>query len=308
MPRGILLGYIVSQCGIEANPEKVSAITRMGPIRDVKGVQRVTGCLAALSHFISRLGEKALPLYQLLKKVEHFSWTPEAEEALDNLKKMLSSTPVLVPPQPAEPLLLYVASTTQVVSAAVVVERQEEGHALPVQRPVYFISEVLSETKARYPRIQKLIYAVILARRKLQHYFLDHPIMVVSSFPLGEIIPSREATGRIAKWSVELMSETLTYAHRKAIKSQALVDFVTEWTDSQLPPAQVQAELWTMYFDGSLMKTGAGAGLLFISPLGVHMRYVIRIHFAASNNVAEYEALVNGLKITIELGVRRLDV
>jgi len=131
---------------------------------------------------------------------------------------------------------------------------------------------------------------------------------VVSSFPLGEIIQSREAMGRIAKWSIELMSETLTYAPRKAIKTQALVDFVAEWTDSQLPPAQVQVELWTMYFDGSLMKTGAGAGLLFISPLGVHMRYVIRIHFVASNNVVEYEALVNGLKIAIELGVRRLDV
>jgi len=117
----------------------------------------------------------------------------------------------------------------------VVVERQEEGHALPVQRPVYFISEVLSETKARYPQIQKLIYAVILARRKLQHYFLGHPITVVSSFPLGEIIQSWEATGRIAKWSVELMSETLTYAPRKAIKSQALVDFIVEGTDSQLP-------------------------------------------------------------------------
>jgi len=304
----MLLGYIVSQCGIEANPEKVSAITRMGPIRDVKGVQRVMGCLAALSRFISRLGEKALPLYRLLKKVERFSWTPEAEEALDNLNKMLTSMPVLVPPQPAEHLLLYAASTTQVVSAAVVVERQEEGHALPVQRPVYFISEVLSETKVHYPQIQKLIYAVILTWRKLQHYFLGHPITVVSSFPLGEIVQSREATGRIAKWSVELMSETLTYAPRKAFKSQALVDFVAEWTVSQLPPAQVQAELWTMYFDGSLMKTGDGAGLLFISPLGVHMRYVIRIHFAASNNVAEYETLVNGLKIAIELGVRRLDV
>jgi len=104
------------------------------------------------------------------------------------------------------------------------------------------------------------------------------------------------------------MSETLTYAPRKAIKSQALADFVEEWTDSQLPLAQVQAELWTMYFDRSLMKTGAGAGLLFVSPLGVHMRYVIGIHFAASNNVAEYEALVNGLRIAIELGVRRLDV
>ena len=115
------------------------------------------------------------------------------------------------------------------------VERPEEGHSLPVQRPVYFISEVLSETKVRYPQIQKLIYVVILARRKLQHYFLGHPITVVSSFPLGEIIQNREATGRIAKWSVELMGETLTYAPRKAIKSQALVDFITEWTDTQLP-------------------------------------------------------------------------
>jgi len=308
VPRGMLLGYIVSQRGIEANPEKVSAITRMGPIQDIKGVQRVTGCLAALSRFILRLGEKALPLYRLLKKVERFYWTPEAKDALDNLNKTLTSAPVLVSPQPAEPLLIYVASMTQVVSAAVVVEREEEGHALPVQRPVYFVSEVLSETKARYPQDQKLIYIVILARRKLQHYFLGHPITVVSSFPLGEIIQSREATGRIAKWSVELMSETLTYAPRKAIKSQALMDFVAEWIDSQLPPAQVQAELWTMYFDGCLMKTGAGAGLLFISPLGVHMRYTIRIHFAASNNVAEYEALVNGLKIAIELRVRRVDV
>jgi len=111
VPRGMLLGYIVSQRGIEANPEKVSAITRIGPIRDIKGVQRVTGCLAALSRFISRLGEKALPLYRLLKKAERFSWTPEAEEALERLKKTLTSAHVLVPPQPAEPLLLYVAST-----------------------------------------------------------------------------------------------------------------------------------------------------------------------------------------------------
>ena len=96
-------------------------------------MQKVTGCLAALSSFISRLGEKALPLYRLLKKAERFSWTLEAEEALDNLKKTLTLAPVLVPPQPAEPLLLYVASTTQVVSAAVVVERQEEGHTLPVR-------------------------------------------------------------------------------------------------------------------------------------------------------------------------------
>jgi ribonuclease HI len=100
---------------------------------------------------------------------------------------------------------------------------------------------------------------------------------------------------------------TLSFAPWKAIKSQVLADFLAEWTDTQLPTAPIQAELWTMYFDGSLMKTGAGVGLLFISPLGKHVRYVIRLHFPASNNMAEYEALVNGLHIAIELGVRRLD-
>jgi hypothetical protein len=90
-----------------------------------------------------------------------------------------------VPPAAGEALLIYVAATTQVVSAAIIVERREEGHALPVQRPVYFISEVQSETKIRYPQIQKLLYAVILTRRKLRHYFKSHPVTVVSSFPWG---------------------------------------------------------------------------------------------------------------------------
>jgi ribonuclease HI len=148
---------------------------------------------------------------------------------------------------------------------------------------------------------------VILTRRKLRHYFESHPVTVVSSFPLGEIIQCREASGRIAKWEVELMGETLSFAPRKAIKSQALADFLAKWVDTQLPTAPIQAKLWTMYFDGSLMKTGAGAGLLFVSPLGKHLCYVIRLHFPTSNNMAEYEALVNELRITVELGVQRLD-
>jgi hypothetical protein len=132
VPRGMLLGFIVSEHGIEANSEKISAITKMGPIRDLKGIQRVTGCLAALSRFISRLGEKALPLYRLLKKSKHFSWTLEAEEALTRLKATLSKPSILVPLATGESLLLYVAVMTQVVSTAIVVERAEEGHALLV--------------------------------------------------------------------------------------------------------------------------------------------------------------------------------
>jgi hypothetical protein len=112
VPRGMLLGFIISERGIEANPKKIAAITKMGPIRNLKGVQRVTGYLTALSCFISCLGKKVLPLYHLLKKSEHFSWTLEAEEALARLKDTLSKSPIIVPPTPGEPLLLYVAATT----------------------------------------------------------------------------------------------------------------------------------------------------------------------------------------------------
>jgi ribonuclease HI len=104
------------------------------------------------------------------------------------------------------------------------------------------------------------------------------------------------------------MGEMLAYAPSKAIKSQILANFVAEWMDTQLPPPQIQAECWTIYFDGSVMKTGAGAGLLFISPLGEHMRYAVRLHFPTSNNMAEYEALLCGLRIAIETGIKRLDV
>jgi hypothetical protein len=153
VPRGMLLGFIVSERGIEANPEKIAAITNMGPIKDLKGVQRVMGCLAALSRFISCLGEKGLPLYRLLRKAERFTWTPEAEKALGNLKALLTNAPILVPTAAGEALLIYIAATTQVASAAIVVERREEGHALLIQRSVYFISEVLSETKICYLQI-----------------------------------------------------------------------------------------------------------------------------------------------------------
>jgi hypothetical protein len=208
------------------------------------------GCLAALSRFISRLGERGLPLYRLLRKTERFTWTPEAEEALGNLKALLTSAPIFVPPAAGEALLIYIAATTQVVSAAIVVERREEGHAFPVQRSVYFISEVLSETKIRYPQIQKLLYAVILTRRKLRHFFESHPVTVVSSFSLGEIIQCREASGRIAKWAVEIMGETISFAPRKAIKSQVFADFVAEWVDTQLLAAPIQPELWTIFSTG----------------------------------------------------------
>ncbi|KAF8730537.1 hypothetical protein HU200_016953 [Digitaria exilis] len=235
--KGLLLGFVVSARGIEANPEKIAAIANMGPIDSVKDVQKLTGCLAVLGRFVPRLGKRGLPLYKLLKRAGRFEWTVEAQQALDQLKHMLTKPPILVPPREGERLLLYVSATTQVVSAVLVVEREVEGHALKVQHPVYYISEVLTESKTRYLHIQKMIYAILIAKRKLRHYFDAHHVTVVTEHALGEVINNREAIGRIAKWSLELMGYDISYAPRSAIKSQVLTDFVAEWTETQLPPA-----------------------------------------------------------------------
>src|SRR6266498_2037494 len=121
--------------------------------------------MAALSSFVSHLGERAMPFYKLLKKQDKFQWTSEAQQAFDKLKEFLTNPPVLVPPMPEEPLLLYIAATSHMVSTAIVIERQEEGHIQKVQRPVYFINEVLSESKTRYPQVQKILYVMLV------HYF-----------------------------------------------------------------------------------------------------------------------------------------
>jgi hypothetical protein len=163
----MLLGFVVLERDIEANPDKISAIMDMGPIKNLKGILGVTGCLAALSRFIARLGELNLPLYKLMKKCDHFTWTSEVQEALDSLKNILKSPLILTAPTTEEPMLLYISAMTQVVSVALVVEREEPGRSQKVQRPVYFVSEVLSDSKTCYSQMQKLVYAILMTKRKL---------------------------------------------------------------------------------------------------------------------------------------------
>jgi hypothetical protein len=277
VPSGKLLGFIISHHDIEANPEKISAITNMKAPTCIKDMQKLTGCMAALNRFILKLGERGLPFFKLLKHQEKFAWTPEADQALAQLRDFLSKPPVLTAPRKKEQLLLYLAATTHVVSTAIIVERQEDGHAYPVQRPVYFVSEVLSESKAHYQPVQKLLYAVLITSRKLRHYFQEYSISVVTDYPLGDILRNQDATGRISKWAVKLGTLNIDLKPRTAIKLQALVDFMAEWRENQLPTATERPEHWVMYFDGSLKLEGAGAGVLLISPTGEQIKYVLQI-------------------------------
>ena len=130
VPSGKLLGFFVSQRGIEANPDKIKAIEQIEAPKRIKDVRRLTGCVAAMSRFISKSAERALPFFKILKKAGPMEWTPEAEAALQDLKKYLSSTPILVAPKPQEPLLLYLAATNQVVSAALVAQREVDEEAV----------------------------------------------------------------------------------------------------------------------------------------------------------------------------------
>jgi hypothetical protein len=277
VPSGKLLGFIIIHRGIKGNPEKISAITSMKAPTCIKDMQKLTGCMAALNRFISKLAERGLPFFKLLKHQEKFVWTPEADQALAQLKDFLSKPPVLTAPRKGGQLLLYIAATTHVVSTAIIVERQEDGHAYTVQRQVYFVSEVLSESKARYQPVQKVLYVVLITSRKLRHYFQEYSISVVTDYPLDDILRNQDATRRISKWAVELGALNIDFKPHTVIKSQALVDFMAEWRENQLPTPTERPEHWVMYFDGSLKLEGAGAGVLLISPTGEQLKYVLQI-------------------------------
>jgi hypothetical protein len=128
-------------------------------------------------------------------------------------------------------MMLYIAAASMVVSAAIMVEREEEGRVYKVQQLVYYISLVLSDFKIRYPHVQKLLYTLLIISRKLRHYFESHKIVVVKDFSLGDILHNRDVRGHISKWAVELGALNIDFTPRKAIKSQALADFVAEWIE-----------------------------------------------------------------------------
>ena len=166
----------------------------------------------------------------------------------------------------------------------------------------------MTDSKVRYNQAQKLLYALLITARKLKHYFEAHKIVVVSDYPIGDILHNRDAMGRIVKWSIELAAHDITFVPRNTIKLQVLADFVAEYTEIQTPSTAAEPEYWTMYFDGSLRIKGGGAGIIFISPIGGKLRYVLQVMFKVSNNAAEYEAALHGLRIAVSLGIKYLMV
>ena len=270
---------------------------------EIKEVQRLTGRIAALSQFVSRASEKCQPFFQVLKKA--FQWDTKCEEAFSALKTYLSSPPILVSLAEGELLTLYLPVSDFSTSVVLVIDKER------VQYPVYYSSRALRGAEERYPRMEKLILALVTAAWKLRPYFQAHTIEVPTEYPMKQLLHKPETSGRLMKWAIELSEFNIRYRPKTAIKRQILADFVLEFASAEpARDAQEATDLstWKLSIDGASNTQGSGAGLIQTSPEGIDIEYALRFGFHTSNNEAEYEAVIAGLNLAHSLEVDQLEV
>ncbi|XP_021991287.1 uncharacterized protein LOC110888050 [Helianthus annuus] len=295
MEEGKFLGFVVTNGGFRVNPEKVQTIERMPSPRTIKEMHRLAGRLAALNRFLSNHAAKSYPFISTLRncvKKQEFKWTPEAETAFQQMKECLIKLPTLTAPFEKEPLILYLSSSDKAVGSVLLVER--DG----VQTRIYYVSRVLTDPETRYSTMEKLVLALLHASRRLRRYFTGHVITVLTNFHIGTILQKPETSGR----------------PRPVIKGQVLTDFVTEVPVDKIkdceivetPVKDTSNELWLLYTDGASNEDGAGAGLRLVSPEKHEFTYAIKLDFKNTNNEAEYEAFLAGLRLAIKMGAQNL--
>lgn len=224
---------------------------------------------------------------------------------------------MLAKPLEGETLILYLAVSDYAISAVLV---REEGN---LQLPVYYVSKRLLDAETRYTNMERLVFALLLAARKLRPYFQAHKIEVRTSTRCAKFCTKPEASGRMLKWAVELGQFDIEYKPRSSIKGQALADFILEFPNDpvlvdEIPNTEAEVKTgeeeeasypwWVMNVDGAVNQDGAGAGILLTSPEGRKFKSAIHLGFPATNNDAEYEALIAGLRLAKELGVQRITI
>ena len=302
---GKFLGFMITERGIEANPDKCQAIINMRSPSSMKEVQQLTGRMAALSRFLARSGDKGHPYFQCLKKNEKFQWTSECEESFLQLKKYLSQPPVLCKPEKGHPLQLYITVTEYAISSVLVQEKEGKQH------PIYFVSKLLHGAERGYPTLEKAALAVVISARKLRPYFQSFSVQVRTDLPVKQILKRPDMTGRLVKWAIELAEYDVSYEPRGPIQAQALSDFIAELTlpvssTSDLTRQNNEASEWILSVDGASNQQGSGAGVVLEGPGGILIEQSLKFSFKASNNQAEYEALIAGMLLAKEIGATQL--
>ncbi|GKU94112.1 hypothetical protein SLEP1_g7642 [Rubroshorea leprosula] len=292
------------------NPEKIRAIAEMEPPKSVKDIQRLTGRVAALHRFISKSADKCLPFFKIIRlatqkdesgKQKKFEWSRECQAAFEELKSYLSSPPLLTKAVDGELFYLHLGIADEAISSVLVREEARQ------QKPIYYISSVLHGAELRYPIAEKAALAVVTSARKLRPYFQSHPIIVLTNQPLRQILQKPKCSGRLIKWAVKLGEFEITFQQRSAIRAQALADFIVECTPCP-STSNPEPNDWTLYVDRASSSKGSRAGPLLIGPEGYRSEHALKFNFDATNNMAEYEALLLGLQLALELKISAIQV
>ncbi|XP_021658430.2 uncharacterized protein LOC110648488 [Hevea brasiliensis] len=318
---GKLLGFIVSEKGIEIDPDKVKAIQEMPAPQTKKEVRSFLGKLKYISRFISNLTARAEPIFKLLRKNNSATWNDDCQEAFENIKNYLSNPPILVPPILGRPLILYMA-VLQVSMGCVLGQHDDSGKK---ERAIYYMSKKFNDCEARYSFVERTCCALAWTANRLKHYMLNYKTWLISRMdPIKYVFESPYLPGRIAKWQVILSQYDIVYITRKALKGSIIADllaenpieeyealdfeFSDEYVNIVEEEMREQSDVWQMYFDGAVNLSGSGIGSVLVSPDGKHFPIVVKLEFECTNNVAEYEACVNGLQADIEMKIKKLEV
>ncbi|GJV67269.1 reverse transcriptase domain-containing protein [Tanacetum coccineum] len=307
---GMFLGYQVNTKGIKICPDKVDAVLSLQSPKCLKDVQKLNGKLASLNRFLAKSAEKSLPFFKTLKKCtkkSDFLWTGEAEAAFRQMKEHIAKLPMLTAPEEQEELIIYLAASKEAVSAVLMTEREAR------QMPIYFVSRALRGPEVNYTPMEKVVLALVHASKRLRRYFQAHPIIVITDQPIKNILSNPEVAGRMQKWSIQLGEFGIQYRPRVSVKGQVLADFIVERPEEEGQDDSAKEEeplpaQWTLFTDGSSCVDGCGAGVILTDPEGVEFTYALRFQFEATNNEAEYEALIAGLRIAERIGVQSLQV
>ncbi|XP_061351831.1 uncharacterized protein LOC133296787 [Gastrolobium bilobum] len=301
VPAGKFLGFMLTNRGIEVNPDKCRAVLEMKQPESKKEIQQLTGRLAALTRFLPKSAEKALPFFKLLKKEAEFGWGEECKNAFENIKSCLATPPVLSKPEPEETLILYLSVGEEAISAALVRETDKS------QQPIYFVGRTLQGPELRYQKLKKVAFALLTTARRLRPYFQSHRVIVRTNQPIRQVLHKPNLAGRMINWAVELSEFDIAYEPRQAIKSQALADFILELTPSN-EKGKGNEDLWTIHVDGSSNSKGSGAGVIIETLEGVSIEHSLHLAFPTSNNQAEYEAFIAGIVQAKEHRARKIKI
>ncbi|XP_026448539.1 uncharacterized protein LOC113348860 [Papaver somniferum] len=315
---GKLIGFVVSNRGIKCDPLKAKAIIEMSPPRTEKEIRGFLGRLEYISRFINQLTPICEPIFKLLTKNVPTVWNHECQEAFEKIQKYLTSPPVLVSPTPGISFILYLSVTETSMGTMLGKYHEESGK----ERAIYYISKTLSGYESKYTMLEKTCLTLVWATQCLRHYMLSHKIQLQSRMdPIKYLFEKPVLSGRTSKWQLLLFEFDITYITKKSVKGRAIayhlashplldntgikIQFPDEWV---MYADVAEDRSWKMYFDGARKKQGRGVGALLESPKGIHKPIVIRICFPSSNNVAEYEACIAGLKPAIEINVKSIIV